>query len=325
MTPTRARPASRASPTSPTRWPWPRSWPSSGLDDVTVAAALLHDAVEDTGVTLERPHRADFGPDVAAIVDGVTKLDRLKFDSKEAQQAATDAQDAGGHGQGPAGPDHQAVRPAPQHAHDRRHAGVEAGAHRPGDARHLRPAGPPPRHAGHEAAARGPLLRRAAPQALRRDRPHGRHPVARAGALPDPGARGGARAAGGAAHRRRRHRPAEAPLEHLREDGRQGQGVRRHLRPGRHPGRRRLGEGLLRRARVDPRHLEAGAGPVQGLRGHAQVQPLPVAAHHGGRAAGQAARGADPHRGDAQPGRARRGRPLALQGRRHRRPPTWPG
>jgi guanosine-3',5'-bis(diphosphate) 3'-pyrophosphohydrolase len=59
-----------------------------GLDDVTVSAALLHDAVEDTGVTLDDLTQA-FGPDVAAIVDGVTKLDRLKFDSKEAQQAAT--------------------------------------------------------------------------------------------------------------------------------------------------------------------------------------------------------------------------------------------
>src|SRR4051812_46989082 len=59
-----------------------------GLDDVTVSAALLHDAVEDTGVTLSDLTDL-FGPDVSAIVDGVTKLDRLKFDSKEAQQAAT--------------------------------------------------------------------------------------------------------------------------------------------------------------------------------------------------------------------------------------------
>lgn len=59
-----------------------------GLDEVTIAAALLHDAVEDTGVTLE-DLVADFGEDVAAIVDGVTKLDRLHFDSKQAQQAAT--------------------------------------------------------------------------------------------------------------------------------------------------------------------------------------------------------------------------------------------
>ncbi|MGH8998963.1 MAG: RelA/SpoT family protein [Acidimicrobiia bacterium] len=59
-----------------------------GLDDVTIAAALLHDAVEDTEVTLDDIAR-DFGLDVAAIVDGVTKLDRLQFDTKEAQQAAT--------------------------------------------------------------------------------------------------------------------------------------------------------------------------------------------------------------------------------------------
>jgi GTP pyrophosphokinase len=59
-----------------------------GLDDVTIAAALLHDAVEDTDVTLADISK-DFGTDVAAIVDGVTKLDRLQFDTKEAQQAAT--------------------------------------------------------------------------------------------------------------------------------------------------------------------------------------------------------------------------------------------
>ena len=59
-----------------------------GLDALTVAAALLHDAVEDTGVTTELIEQ-EFGPAVALIVEGVTKLDRLQFDSKEAQQAAT--------------------------------------------------------------------------------------------------------------------------------------------------------------------------------------------------------------------------------------------
>ena len=59
-----------------------------GLDDVTLAGALLHDAVEDTALTLA-DLVADFGEDVGAIVDGVTKLDRLEFDSKEAQQAAS--------------------------------------------------------------------------------------------------------------------------------------------------------------------------------------------------------------------------------------------
>jgi GTP pyrophosphokinase len=59
-----------------------------GLDEITIAAALLHDAVEDTGVTTQWLE-SEFGAQVAAVVDGVTKLDRLEFDSKEAQQAAT--------------------------------------------------------------------------------------------------------------------------------------------------------------------------------------------------------------------------------------------
>ena len=59
-----------------------------GLDEPTIAAALLHDAVEDTGMTTEFLSE-HFGEQVAAVVDGVTKLDRLEFDSKEAQQAAT--------------------------------------------------------------------------------------------------------------------------------------------------------------------------------------------------------------------------------------------
>ena len=59
-----------------------------GLDDISIAAALLHDAVEDTSVELADLRR-EFGEDVAAIVDGVTKLERVTFETKEAQQAAT--------------------------------------------------------------------------------------------------------------------------------------------------------------------------------------------------------------------------------------------
>ena len=59
-----------------------------GLDAPTIAAALLHDAVEDTGITTQWLAK-EFGEQVTAVVDGVTKLDRLEFDSKEAQQAAT--------------------------------------------------------------------------------------------------------------------------------------------------------------------------------------------------------------------------------------------
>ena len=59
-----------------------------GLDEASIVAALLHDAVEDTELTLADISQV-FGEEVAAIVDGVTKLDRLQFDSQEAQQAAT--------------------------------------------------------------------------------------------------------------------------------------------------------------------------------------------------------------------------------------------
>ncbi len=59
-----------------------------GLDEVSLVAALLHDAVEDTEITLTDVDQ-NFGAEVAAIVDGVTKLERIQFDSREAQQAAT--------------------------------------------------------------------------------------------------------------------------------------------------------------------------------------------------------------------------------------------
>ncbi|MCC6225742.1 MAG: bifunctional (p)ppGpp synthetase/guanosine-3',5'-bis(diphosphate) 3'-pyrophosphohydrolase, partial [Microthrixaceae bacterium] len=59
-----------------------------GMDQTTVIAALLHDAVEDTGLTLADV-KASFGADVAEIVDGVTKLERVHFETKEEQQAAT--------------------------------------------------------------------------------------------------------------------------------------------------------------------------------------------------------------------------------------------
>ena len=59
-----------------------------GLDEASIIAALLHDAVEDTELTLAEITEI-FGDEVASIVDGVTKLDRLQFDSQEAQQAAT--------------------------------------------------------------------------------------------------------------------------------------------------------------------------------------------------------------------------------------------
>jgi GTP pyrophosphokinase len=56
-----------------------------GIGSKTVAAALLHDTVEDTEYTLDQL-RADFGDEIAMLVDGVTKLDKVKYgDSTQAE------------------------------------------------------------------------------------------------------------------------------------------------------------------------------------------------------------------------------------------------
>ncbi len=59
-----------------------------GFDGTSIMAAMLHDALEDTPVTRSELV-AEFGEDLAVIVDGVTKLDRVHFDSKEEQQSAS--------------------------------------------------------------------------------------------------------------------------------------------------------------------------------------------------------------------------------------------
>jgi guanosine-3',5'-bis(diphosphate) 3'-pyrophosphohydrolase len=56
------------------------------LDTTTITAALLHDTVEDTDVTLTGIEE-DFGDEVARIVDGLTKLERIEFKSREQEQA----------------------------------------------------------------------------------------------------------------------------------------------------------------------------------------------------------------------------------------------
>ncbi len=57
-----------------------------GMDSQSIAAALLHDVVEDTDVGIEEI-KSLFGEDVALLVDGVTKIGRLSIVSKEQQQA----------------------------------------------------------------------------------------------------------------------------------------------------------------------------------------------------------------------------------------------
>ncbi|MCA1700429.1 MAG: bifunctional (p)ppGpp synthetase/guanosine-3',5'-bis(diphosphate) 3'-pyrophosphohydrolase, partial [Actinobacteria bacterium] len=55
-------------------------------DDATIAAALLHDVIEDTDTSVEDV-RSEFGEEIAALTEGVTKLTRIRFQSREQAQA----------------------------------------------------------------------------------------------------------------------------------------------------------------------------------------------------------------------------------------------
>jgi GTP pyrophosphokinase len=57
-----------------------------GMDTTTLEAALLHDVVEDTDLSLDEVRR-EFGDEVTAIVDGLTKLERIEYRSREQEQA----------------------------------------------------------------------------------------------------------------------------------------------------------------------------------------------------------------------------------------------
>ena len=59
-----------------------------GLDTTSIIASLLHDVVEDTSMTLEEVS-SQFGAEVGKITDGLTKLDRIGFETREAAQAET--------------------------------------------------------------------------------------------------------------------------------------------------------------------------------------------------------------------------------------------
>jgi len=56
------------------------------FDDATIVAAVLHDTIEDTAATREEIDKV-FGPEIGGLVEGLTKLNRLDFASKHAQQA----------------------------------------------------------------------------------------------------------------------------------------------------------------------------------------------------------------------------------------------
>ncbi len=135
-------------------------------------------------------------------------------------------------------------------------------------------------------------------------------------------ARGGGRASGG-------QRPPEAHLQHLEQDARQAARLRRAARRARAAGHRRRSRAVLSGAVARAPALDAGRRRVRRLHRQAQGQRLPVAAHGGEDRGGAHARDPDPHAAHARLRRARRGRALAVQGRRQgrsmRTPSALPG
>ena len=59
-----------------------------GMDPVTICAGLLHDTIEDTGITKEELE-AKFGAEIANMVDRVTKLTRLSYKSRKSSKWKT--------------------------------------------------------------------------------------------------------------------------------------------------------------------------------------------------------------------------------------------
>ena len=287
------------------------------LDDATIAAALLHDTIEDTDATRAEIDQL-FGHDIGALVEGLTKLKKLDLVSSEAKQAENlrklllaIADD---------------VRVLLVKLADRLHnmrtlEHMPAGgapAHRRGDARHLCAARRPHGHARDARGAGGPGV-----------------PRAQSGRLPGRSASGSTRSPRATSDliaeieqqlttqaRRPRHRRAGARA-----------GASAPIRSGARWSASRSASsscptssasasivktvaGLLPGARHRPHDLAGGAGPLQGLHLDAEAERLPLDPHHGDRARQAARRTADPHRRDARDRRIRHRRARALQGRR---------
>ena len=119
-----------------------------GMDSESIAAALMHDVAEDTPVTVAEI-KQKFGPEVALLVDGVTKLTQIKFSNVEDRQAEN-------HEPGCPRHDYKIVRQTAQYAHRRRLARAEAPRQGTGNDGGLCPHRAPPRNFQHQGGARGP-------------------------------------------------------------------------------------------------------------------------------------------------------------------------
>ena len=118
--------------------------------------------------------RAEFGDEIANLVEGVTKLTRIQFQSREHAEAENYRKMIVAMAAGRAGHPDQARRPPAQHAHDRVPRPPEAGPEGARDARGLRAARAPARHPRAQVGARGPRVRDAPSAQVRGDRGDGR-------------------------------------------------------------------------------------------------------------------------------------------------------
>ena len=291
------------------------------LDDATIAAALLHDTIEDTPTTRAEIDQI-FGPDIGHLVEGLTKLKKLDLVSREAKQAENlrklllaIADD---------------VRVLLVKLADRLH-NMRTLEHMPPEGR--------TRIAEETLDIYAPLAGRMGMHSLREELedlafrqlyPEANRLVSeRLNALAD------------------RHSHLIAEIEQqltrkLAESGTDGRsspaGASAPIRSGARwsasrsassscptfsasASSSRRSREVLSRARHRAHHLADGAGPLQGLRLDAQAERLPLAPHHRDRPRQPARRTADPHRGHARDRRIRHRRARALQGRRRIRRP----
>ena len=151
------------------------------MDTTTLVAALLHDTVEDTDYSLNQL-REDFGDEVARLVDGVTKLDKVKLGA--AAEAETIRKMVIAMAKDP----RVLVIKLADRLHNMRTMRFlppeKQAAQGPRDPRGARPARAPARHGDGQVGAGGPRVRDPAAEEVRRDRAAGRQPRAVARHLP---------------------------------------------------------------------------------------------------------------------------------------------
>ena len=284
------------------------------LDDATIAAALLHDTIEDTDATRAEIDRL-FGHEIGLLVEGLTKLKRLELVSREAKQAENlrklllaIADD---------------VRVLLIKLADRLH-NMRTLAYQPPEARR--------RTADETLEIYAPLAGRMGMQEMREEledlafrelNPDAYKVLTerledarRAIERLDHRDRAAAhQEACRPRHRRRGLRPAQARLFDLAQDGAQSGRLRAAVRYFRLPRRRRQRRRVLSGARHRAHDLAGGSGALQGLHFHAEAERLPLDPHHRDRAGQAARRAANPHPRYAADRRIRHRRARAVQGR----------